>query len=105
MIENRRAHEVTFIEAVAGCAFAAANQSGSIFAANIDVTQNRLELVLIDAWSHLCLRISSRADTHRLRPFGEALHKLIRHVVHDDRAARGRAAVSGRAKRAPWRGG
>ena len=64
MIEYGWAHEIAFVEAVAGSALATANQGRAIFAADIQIFQDSLELTLVDARPHLGLRIVAVADAH-----------------------------------------
>src|SRR5687767_8139382 len=92
--------EVTFVEAVAGCSRAAANERRAIFAANVDVTQHRFELTLVDTWSHVSLRIRTGTDAHRLGSFRDAFDKLVRNLIDNDGATRCRATLAGRSKRA-----
>ena len=100
MIKNRRLHEITFVEAVARGAFAAANQSRTVFATNIQVFEHCLELTLIDARTHFRLRIHAVADAHRLRAFRDALNEFVSDLIDHNCATRGGASLARRSERA-----
>ena len=57
-------NEEPFVESVARRPFAAANQSRPVFAADIEIFEHGVELIFVNAWSHLSLWIHAVADPH-----------------------------------------
>src|SRR6185295_18424218 len=99
-IEDRRRHEVAAIEAAVGNALAAANQTGALLAADVDVVEHGLELPLVDRRPDVRAGIEAVADHERRRPRLEPLEELVGDRLDDHRPARRGAALAGRSERA-----
>src|SRR5262249_46672944 len=69
--------------------------------ADRDVVEHRAELALVDARSHGNAGGEAVAHAHDSREIGDATNEFIGHTLHDDGAARGRAALAPPAARAP----
>src|SRR5205807_1487986 len=77
VIENRRLHKVTLIEAVTRRALAATNKCGAVFPADVEIVEDRLELTLIYARANLGLGIHTVAESHCLRAFCNSFHEFV----------------------------
>src|SRR5713226_7272946 len=100
VIENGWAHEVAFVESVTGSTLATAHQRSAVFSPNVQITQDSLELILIDARPHFGLWIVAVTDSHRLRALRDPLDEFVGDLVYDDRAAGCRATLPRGSERA-----
>src|SRR5690348_5002298 len=90
-------------ESAVSQAIAAGQQLGALSFADFDVVHHCLELLLVDARTHICGRIEAIADTQFLRAFYKTGSKLVVHrLVNGHPAGRG-ATLAGGAKAPPDR--
>src|SRR5215472_3459008 len=101
--EDRRFHEPAVLVIALLEAIAAAYPLGALVLADLDIAEVRLQLLLVDSWTHLHSFVEPIAHLEFFRALDQPLVEFaVDPLLHDDAAGRG-AALSGGAEGAPER--
>src|SRR6185436_9168730 len=96
VVEYRRRYEVSAVASVVADALAALNQAGPFVLPGFHVAQHGFQLSFVDRRADIRRWIQSIADDQRRRSRGKPLDEVVRDRFDDNRAAGGRASLSGR---------